>query len=683
MKRINSIFFAAMAAALSLLSCSQENLTPIEKPQCELVTVHFGAESGIASTKATLTTEEDEATFRSAWTDGDVLSVEYLNGQLDEDVVLAEWTGSYFKAVLPDFQGDWDYDALYPAPSSTGTIDFGSSRIQNGNEYNSVYDLMKGSADAKNAEAGKDDDGNNIIFKMDRQTAIAYFHLTGELDEEVVSATLSVEGEAAVIATKSVKVSTYSKGYEFVKDATNGLKEITINFEEGTAPKASDLKLWFNVLPTDYTSMKLEVETKGHKLTLNNKKQGSYTAANLYKVVKTISMSQWAAKSAPVEAKELVFGFKSSSPAGWPTSSNGAKAGTYNYTIDGVSYSFIHGSGIYCGGTTPNSGYLFITKNSTLGLPAIEGYRLAKVVGTLNDSGSPSIKAGISVTDGTDVVLGGTVQTWNTKGADYTYTLTDTKENTVYYLSVTTANCQMINLKLSYESATPSAPTCATPVITLDGAVASITCTTEGAEIHYTVGESPADPTANDAVYSSPVTLTEGETIKTIAVKDGMKDSTIASKKYTAIVVTKTSILTLSTNKKFGTKTGSTLKADDNIVWTVNTTSTTGAIQNSYQNNYKGQQFGTSSAAWEGTFDADFSGKQISKIEITANTGNNATVTAKVDDSNFGESVSITKQANKEVVYTFDGSANGKISLVVSNTSAAFYLGKIKVTYTE
>ena len=97
-----------------------------------------------------------------------------------------------------------------------------------------------------------------------------------------------------------------------------------------------------------------------------------------------------------------------------------------------------------------------IAKSSSLGLPAIMGYRLVKVVGTLNDTGSPSTKAQISITNGTDVVSGGTAQTWNTKGADYTYTLTETEENTIYYLSVSsTANCQMIKLVLSYEPATP------------------------------------------------------------------------------------------------------------------------------------------------------------------------------------------------------------------------------------
>ncbi|MGM9752476.1 MAG: FN3 associated domain-containing protein, partial [Candidatus Cryptobacteroides sp.] len=73
---------------------------------------------------------------------------------------------------------------------------------------------------------------------------------------------------------------------------------------------------------------------------------------------------------------------------------------------------------------------------------------------------------------------------------------------------------------------------CATPEITLDGAEASITCGTEGATIYYTVDGN--DPTETSDVYSSPVTLTDGQTIKAKAFLDGHKPSDIASKKYTA-----------------------------------------------------------------------------------------------------------------------------------------------------
>lgn len=456
MKNFNKIFFAAVAAAFGLASCSQE-LTPVEKPQGNLVTVNFGAEASITCpTKATLTTE-DEKLFTSAWDDGDALSVKYsndneTNGATTSGVVSATWTTDHFEAKMPEYHGMWDYNVVYPEPDAEGVVDFGSARTQKGNAYNSKYDLMKGSAIAEGADAGKTVDGKNIVFNMTRQTAVAYFHLTGTLDEEVVSAKLSVtDGK---IASSSVKLSSHTTGFDL---STKDLDEITITFDEGTAPKASDFQLWFNVLPTKYTKMTLTVETTGHTMTIsrNTPEKDEYVAGNLYKVVKAIPAEKWVSKAA-YTGGDLVFDFKTVQPKGWPTTSTTASEGTYKYAINGVDYSFIHGTGIYCAGTTPTSAYLMIAKSSSLGLPAIMGYRLVKVVGTLNDTGSPSTKAQISITNGTDVVSGGTAQTWNTKGADYTYTLTETEENTIYYLSVSsTANCQMIKLVLSYEPATP------------------------------------------------------------------------------------------------------------------------------------------------------------------------------------------------------------------------------------
>ena len=86
-----------------------------------------------------------------------------------------------------------------------------------------------------------------------------------------------------------------------------------------------------------------------------------------------------------------------------------------------------------------------------------------------------------------------------------------------------------------YSELTYKAPltACATPVITIaEGGVVSIACETAGATIHYTVGDSPADPTEADAVFNA-VTLTDGQTIRAIAFAEGYKPSAVASKKYT------------------------------------------------------------------------------------------------------------------------------------------------------
>lgn len=155
---------------------------------------------------------------------------------------------------------------------------------------------------------------------------------------------------------------------------------------------------------------------------------------------------------APFNGKKLGFDFVNH-PTGWPVKSN-ATAGEYVYNLDDTDYTFKHsksGDGVYVAGTSGTSGYLLIASGNTLGLPAIKGHKLVKVQGTLNNSGSPSTSASVSITDGTNTLSGGAAQTWNTKGGIYTYSLSGTQANTMYYLSVSNKNLQMITLVLYYE----------------------------------------------------------------------------------------------------------------------------------------------------------------------------------------------------------------------------------------
>ena len=288
MRKIFNTFAYAAIAALALSSCAKEKLQPADELTGKLVTVHFGTENTDPSiTKATLTPNDGEPAFKAAWENGDVLSVYYINGKYDEingkydeGTVPAIWNGSKFSSELPEYIGKWVYKAAYPVPDAKDNhVDFGSNRTQKGNAYNSKYDIMIGAADATNAEAGKDNEGKDIVFKMDRQTAIAYFHFTSDLDEAITSATLTVGGEGAAIASNSAHIS------NFVWDASEDLNSITITFPE-EAPNAQDFQLWFNVLETPYASMSLTVETATKTFTISKKSEGRYEAGKLYKVKK-------------------------------------------------------------------------------------------------------------------------------------------------------------------------------------------------------------------------------------------------------------------------------------------------------------------------------------------------------------------------------------------------------------
>lgn len=308
MKQFSKLFFAAAVAALGLASCAKE-VAPVETPKDNLVTVHFGATAGIeGATKATLTPNEQETLFTSAWENKDALSVKYsyyneTTEATTSGTVSASWATNHFVAEMPEGHGMWDYNVVYPAPDADSKVDFGSARTQKGNIYNSKYDLMKGGAIEEGADAGKTSDGKDIVFEMTRQTAIAYFHFTSTLNEEVVSAKLSVEGKDAYLSTSDVQIGKdksgnidYAKGYVFTETEGVVSKEINLTFT-GETPKSSDFKLWFNVLPTIYDKMTLTVETTNHTLTISRNAEGMYEAGKLYKVVKKeIPAEKWVKK---------------------------------------------------------------------------------------------------------------------------------------------------------------------------------------------------------------------------------------------------------------------------------------------------------------------------------------------------------------------------------------------------
>ncbi len=83
---------------------------------------------------------------------------------------------------------------------------------------------------------------------------------------------------------------------------------------------------------------------------------------------------------------------------------------------------------------------------------------------------------------------------------------------------------------------------CGTPVFTpaagtyTSDQTVTITCATNGAEIHYTTDG--AEPTAADAEYSAPISVSRNMTIKAIAVKAGTDNSDVATSEYVRKVAT-------------------------------------------------------------------------------------------------------------------------------------------------
>lgn len=116
---------------------------------------------------------------------------------------------------------------------------------------------------------------------------------------------------------------------------------------------------------------------------------------------------------------------------------------------------------------------------------------------------------------------------------------------TVYgFIAIHSGKLQIMPVKVTTASGKEvvAAPTFSVPAgAVAEGTQVAISCATEGATIYYTVDGT--NPTAASTVYSTPVVINEALTIKAIAVKDGMDDSSVATAEYTIkapVVVTGT-----------------------------------------------------------------------------------------------------------------------------------------------
>jgi hypothetical protein len=136
--------------------------------------------------------------------------------------------------------------------------------------------------------------------------------------------------------------------------------------------------------------------------------------------------------------------------------------------------------------------------------------------------------------------------------------------------------------------------------------------------------------------------------------------------------------LTLSSDKKFGTTSGSTLDDDQGNTWTCVGSN----IQNTYNSSYGGQQFGTSKTNNTYTFTANFSNKTVTCVSITAAAGSS---TPTYDISVGGvskKSGSLSTSSTNYSTETISGTGNIVITLNQNSSKKAVYLGSITVTYT-
>ncbi len=423
--KTNFRFLALSAAILSMFTaCQREELEQNQKPEALTHSVTFVA--GAPETKTTVDIS-DGKTAKFKWTKADEgRFTVFENGTEARASVGVLKDGKM--TIIAEFDGDAPatpkYQALYNSEVS-------ASQNVTENSYAEVSDVM-----VSNVLDGTRD--NEFVFSFKREVAFAKMTLKGLTSGARVSS-VTIESDKPIAGKYDLKTGT------FVNTSNVITLDVLTDVADGNAT------VWFTTIPVEDATFTITAETT------NDLEAVAATYTKTFS--KTITLTRGDVKAFGVkmnkDAKDLSLSFDfKTHPSGWPTSSDAASsAADYVYTLNGVDYKFSCPAKAYCGGTSETSGYLLIQSSTSMGLPALSGYKLTKVVGTLNDSGTPSTSSSISITDGENVVSGGTAQTWSTKGAEYTYSLTDTEENQVYYFTVSNKNCQMIKLVLTYEPA--------------------------------------------------------------------------------------------------------------------------------------------------------------------------------------------------------------------------------------
>ena len=225
-----------------------------------------------------------------------------------------------FTGSLTDTAGTWAYRAFYPhngnaaVSGTTVTVPFSALRTQNGNKYNSEFDIMAADAITHNdAEPGKTPEGNAVKFNLHRITSILALKLQGgAASEKIASVMLTSEKPIASEQLTFTVPSDPNAAYDpsainptLVAEGTSATgspisidsEHITVTYADGTAPSADYSETFFNVLPDDsYGALTFSACTdKGNAASFTITRSTPVVANWVYTVEQTASFTKAAA----------------------------------------------------------------------------------------------------------------------------------------------------------------------------------------------------------------------------------------------------------------------------------------------------------------------------------------------------------------------------------------------------
>jgi len=208
------------------------------------------------------------------------------------------------------------------------------------------------------------------------------------------------------------------------------------------------------------------------------------------------------------------------------TANDGA---VWTVTSDGSESTFDSTKGIHYGTGKANVQYISLSTSDISGT-------ISKIV--VNASVASGVSAVLNVTVGGSA-FGTQGQVATTNASDYTFEGSGEGEIIVTLTKPSSASKALYVKSVVVTYNTGGNPTCATPSFNpAAGTYTSaqdveINCNTEGATIYYTVDGS--EPTMNSTVYDGAISVCTNTTIKAIAMKSGLDNSSVATSTYTIL----------------------------------------------------------------------------------------------------------------------------------------------------
>lgn len=273
MKKIRISFLTVIAAALSA-ACSNHDETT-SAPGADETLVGFQADIAPRLQSRAEIDVDFENGLTGSWDKADTLGVIHkapnASGFSNLGQFIFDTETRTFKGSLPTANGEWHYRAFYPhngtatisGTKTTVTVPFSAHRTQNGNRYNSEYDLLAAEpVICQNADQGKLPSGEAVKFNLNRFTTILALRMQGgDPSEKVASVMLTAQKP---IASEQLLFELPSESYDpdaltptlvaLGESPAGGTisidsEHITVTYKDGTAPTADLSETFFNVLP--------------------------------------------------------------------------------------------------------------------------------------------------------------------------------------------------------------------------------------------------------------------------------------------------------------------------------------------------------------------------------------------------------------------------------------------------